>query len=142
MLIDAVGGALEVQADAAGIAGEQDAKVGSSWNSTMFWVRRRLSLGAGEKPGTEALVAQQVAYSPVGQGEHPPPLAEDHDLAALLEHDLPHELPQLDQLGRREALEHAFLGMAVADRRPDVLELELSHAVGDDPLGASASSST
>ncbi len=45
----------------------------------------------------------------MGQGEHPPPLAEDDDLPPLLEHDLPHELAQLDQLGRGQALEHAFL---------------------------------
>ena len=101
----------------------------------MFWVRRSLSLGPGEEAGAEAALAEQVAHGPVGQGEHPPPLAEDDDLPALLEHDLPHELPQLDQLGRRQALEHALLGRAAADRRPDVLELELSQAVGDDPLG-------
>ena len=94
-----------------------------------------LSLGTGEEPGAKAFLAEQVAHRPVGQGEHPPPLAENDHLAALLEHDLPDELAELEQLGRRQALEHALLGRAAADRRPDLLEMKLSQAVGDDPLG-------
>ena len=94
-----------------------------------------LALGAGEEAGAEAVLGEQVAHRPVRQGEHPPPLAEDDDLAALLQHELPDELAELQELGGREALDHALLGGARADRRPDLLEAELGQAVGDDPLG-------
>ena len=138
----AVGGALQVEPDAAGIAGEEHAKVGVVVELDDVLGPPPLSLGSGEEARAEALLGQQVAHRPVGQGEHPPPLAEDDDLAALLEHDLPDELAQLEQLGRGQALEHALLGSAVADRRPDVLELKLSQAVGDDPLSGQADSSS
>ncbi len=67
--------------------------------------------------------------------EHAPPLAEDDDLPLLLQRDLPDELTDLEQLWRGKPLDHALLGRAATDRRPDVVEPELRQAVGDDPLG-------
>ena len=114
----AVGRALKVETDAAGIAGEEHAKARVVVELDDVLSPPPLSLGTGEEARAEAVLAEQVAHRPVGQGEHPPPLAEDDDLPPLLEHDLPHELAQLDQLGREQALEQALLGRAAADRRP------------------------
>ncbi len=107
---------------------------GSSWNSTMFWVRRRWFSAPVKNPARQVLPRQQVADGPVRQIEHPAPLAEDHGLAALVHDDLLHELAELEQLGHRQPADHRLLGRPVADRRPDVLELELRQAVADDPL--------
>ena len=71
----------------------------------------------------------------MGQVKHPPPLAEDDDLAPLVDHELADKLAQLQELGRGKALEHALIGGTAADRWPDVFELKLRQAVGDDPLG-------
>src|SRR5262249_13713312 len=130
----AIGRALEVETDAAGVAGEEDAKRRVVVELDEVLGPPPLALGTGEESGVQAIVPEQVADGPVGEVEHPPPLAEDHDLAALLQHDLPHELAQLDQLGRGESSEYALLGLAIADRRPDVLELNLGQAIADDPL--------
>ena len=131
----AVGRALQVQSDAAGIAGEEHAEAGVVVELDDVLSAPPLALGTGEKAGTEALVAEQVADRPVGQREHAPPLAEDDDLSPLLEHELPNELPQFEQLGRGQALEQVLFGSAAAHRRPNPLEIKLNHAVGDDPLG-------
>ncbi len=94
-----------------------------------------LLLGAGEHAGAEAVVGEKVANRPPGQSEHPSPLAEDDDLAALVEDELADELPEFQELRGGEPVDHALLGPAGPDRRPDLLELELAEAVGDDPLG-------
>ena len=65
----------------------------------MFWVRAPLAFGPGEKACAKAVIAQQVAHCPLGERQHPPPLAEDDDLAPLVKHELPDELAQLGQLG-------------------------------------------
>ena len=132
---DAVRGVLEVKPDAAGIAGEEDAEVGIVVELDDVLGAPALAFGAGEEASAEAAVAEQVAHGPLGEREHSPPLAEDDDLATLLEHELADELAQLGQLGRGEALERAFVGAPIADRGPEALELELGHPVGDDPLG-------
>ncbi len=67
---------------------------GSSWNSTMFWVRRFCPSAPVKKPARKPLLGQEVADRPVGQGEHPPPLAEDDHLPPLLEHELADELAE------------------------------------------------
>ena len=94
-----------------------------------------LPFGSGEKSGTETTVTKQVADSPLCQGQHAPPLAKNDNLPALVQYDLPYELSQLDQLGRRQTFEHIFVRGASGDCRPYPLEVKLSHAVRNDPLG-------
>ena len=110
----AVGGVLEVEADAAGVAGEEEAVVRVVVELDDVLGPPTLALGAGEEAGAEAVLGEQVAHGPVRQREHPPPLAEDDDLAALPQHELPDQLPELQQLGGREALDHALLGGALS----------------------------
>ena len=58
---------LEVQADAAGVAGEEEAEVRVVVELDDVLGPPLLPLGAGEEAGAEAVLGEQVAHRPVRQ---------------------------------------------------------------------------
>jgi hypothetical protein len=57
-----------------------------------------LTLLASEERRPDMLAPELIAGRPVRQPEHPPPLAEHHDFAALGQRELTDQLTQFQQL--------------------------------------------
>ena len=94
-----------------------------------------LSFHAGEEPGPQPAITEQIAHRPMGERQHSSPLAENDNFARLFDYELPNELAQFTQLGGGKALKSALIRTAGANRRPETFKLKLSHSVGYDSLG-------
>ena len=84
-----------------GIAGEEDAKGGIVVELDDVLGAPACPSAPVKNPAAESAIAEQVAHCPLGESQHSPPLAEDDDLATLLDHELPDELAQLETTSAR-----------------------------------------
>src|SRR5690606_21025828 len=75
----AVGGALQVQANAPGVAQEQHAGARIVVKLDDGLLSQFARLGTGEEQGSLASVGQHITYAPLGKAQHVAPLTEHDD---------------------------------------------------------------
>ena len=103
-------GSLQVEADAAGVGGEEHAAGRVVVEVHEVLRAPLLALRAGEERRGDALARELVTRRPVREPEHPPPLAEHHDLAPFGQRKLADQLAQLRELRARKPPQRGVRG--------------------------------
>lgn len=91
------------EADAARAGGEEHAHARVVMEVDEILSAPFLALLAGEERGTQPVLRQHPLDRPGGEAQHTAPLAEDDNLALLLDDELGEDLPKLQELGAFEA---------------------------------------
>src|SRR5690349_19477921 len=118
-------GALKVQADAASIREEHDARLRAVMELDDALGPLPWRLGTRADHVAVAGIAEHSPQAPGGEPQHAAPLAEHDDLAALIDDEIADQATELAELRREESVEQRWLGSRALKRGPELVEAHL-----------------